>query len=192
MISALSGLKQARAFSLVLIMAGLLSSCATYREDDAGIAKTSTAEPAAQASEDNAAIYANYFFKASIPDNWTVISSDGPDIPAFISVQKKDRSALVTVKVSRTDLEIDELCQLAAKGFVVNSADIVRGPEVQYGTCIIQSDTLGKKAGFWARRYEDKSVYAINFEGDLEAVGEILGRMEGNEKFMQLFVMPLR
>ncbi len=184
---ALSVLKQAGAFSLVLIASGLLSSCATYREDYAGLATVTAAETA----EDHLT-YANHFFKASIPDDWMVISSDGPDIPAFISVQKKDHSALVTVKVSRTDLEIDELCQLAAKGFVVNSADIVLGPAVQYGTCIINSDALGKKAGFRARRYEDKSVYAINFEGDLEAVSKLLSRMEGNEKFMQLFVMPLR
>ncbi len=167
-----------------------LSACSTNTPQDV---TTSTTSQEATTVEDvvPTTLYSNYFFQVAVPDNWEVVSSDGPDIPAFLSVQRKDHQALVTLKVSRSDLNIDELCQLAAKGFVVNSADIVRGPEVNYGTCIIQSDTLGKKAAFWARRYDDGSVYAINFEGELEIVNEILGRAQGDEKFMSLFIMPL-
>ena len=136
-------------------------------------------------------IYANHFFKVGVPANWQVLSTDGPDVPAFVTVSSKDHQALVTIRVSRSDLNTAELCQLAAKGFVANGADIVRGPEVSYGTCIIRSNHLGKPTTLWLRAYEDRTVYAINFTGPMDKVNEILGRLEGNDKMMRLLVMPL-
>ncbi len=139
----------------------------------------------------NTTIYQNHFFKVAIPDNWQVISTDGPDVPAFVTAVSKDHQALVTIRVSRSDLDVNGLCQLAAKGFVANGADIVQGPEVQYGTCVIKSDEVNRPTTLWLRAYEDHSVYAINFTGPMEKVNEILGRLEGNEKMMQLLISPL-
>lgn len=148
--------------------------------------------PAPVAQDTQLTWYRNNFFSMGIPDNWNVVSSDGPDIPAFVSVRAKDHSAEVTVRVSRSDLNVQQLCELAARGFVVNGGNIVQGPEVQYGTCIIRSDDAGIPTQLWLRAYpEDHSVYAINFTGEQDKVNEVLMHLTGDDRLMQLLVRPL-
>lgn len=175
-------------------MAALAGGCQSAVEDSTASGAAAAPAPAVEQKGQSSApesIYINNFFKVAVPADWKVVSSDGPDIPAFITLQSKDYQAYVTIRVSRSDLSVDELCQLAAKGFVANGADIVQGPEVKYGTCIIKADAVSRPSVLWLRSYEDGTIYAINFTGEQEKVNEILGRLEGNERMMQLLVMPL-
>lgn len=175
----------------LLLLSGCQSSLPPTADDTASCAPAATASQEKSAHAEKVTIYANHFFRVGIPQGWQVLSTDGPDVPAFVTVSSQDHQALVTIRVSRSDLNTAELCQLAAKGFVANGADIVQGPEVSYGTCIIRSDDLGRPTTLWLRAYDDKTVYAINFTGAMNKVNEILGRLEGNEKMMQLLIMPL-
>lgn len=136
-------------------------------------------------------VYVNNFFKVTVPAGWRVVSSDGPDLPARLTLQSNDYQAYVTLRVMHTDMTAGELCNMAAKGFVSNGAELQLGPEVRFGTCIIQADAAAHPAVLWLRVYEDGSLYAINFTGEQEKVNEVLSRIEGDDRLMQLFVMPL-
>lgn len=182
----------AAAAALSLLLAAGCQSSATQDEALPDQSMQGSSQPAKEPAQPlTETVYQNYFFKAAIPSTWQVLSSDGPDIPAFITVQSKDHQATVTIRVSRSDLNVQDLCQLAAKGFVANGADIIQGPEVQFGTCIIKSNGAQRPTTLWLRAYEDHSVYAINFTGPQDKVNEILGRLQGNERMMQLLIMPL-
>lgn len=176
-------------------LAALAGGCQSAVEDSTAAAPAAATAPVQTAQTEHnqgtESIYINNFFKVAVPADWKVVSSDGPDIPAFITLQSKDYQAYITIRVSRSDLSVDELCQLAAKGFVANGADIVQGPEVKYGTCVIKADAVSRPSVLWLRSYDDGTIYAINFTGEQEKVNEILGRLEGNERMMQLLVMPL-
>ena len=57
----------------------------------------------------------------------------------------------------------------------------------------ISADENSDNATLWLRKYDDdKSVYSIYFEGDVDHVNEVLSTLEGNEKMMNLLVMPLK
>ncbi len=179
--------------SLTLVTAAaleILTGCSSYSYQSSE--DVFPPSPAALPSAKQHKVYSNNFFEMIIPDNWEAVSQDGPDIPAFVSARRKDHKGLVSIKVSSSHLSTDELCNHTAKGLVVNSADITKGPAVEFGKCLIQFNTIGRSGAFWARRFEDGTVYSIYFEGNLDTVSEILGSTSGNERFMSLLVMPLQ
>lgn len=132
------------------------------------------------------------YFKIAVPSSWTVVSYDGPEMPTHVSLKANDSSALITIRIAQSKKDIDSLCQEAAKRFVADSKDIVLGPEINYGTCSISADAESNNATLWQRKYDDNSVYSIYFEGDIDKVNEVLQTLEGNEKMMNLLVMPLK
>lgn len=170
--------------------AALIGGCQTASEAPQSTSAIQPTQPAA-GSGGQEPVYVNNFFKATVPAGWRVVSSDGPGMPARLTLQSNDYQAYITIRVTRSDLGVDELCRLAAKGFTANGAEIVQGPEVRFGTCTIRAETSTHPSVLWLRTYEGGSVYAVNFTGEQEKVNEVLSRLEGNDRLMQLFVMPL-
>lgn len=134
----------------------------------------------------------NDYFQISYGDSWKLISQEGPHAPAFISLQKNDFSTTVTIRVSKNGQSIDELCKSATKVFMSQDATFTDGPKVEHGTCTIKSDNGEKQHTLWMRVYNDVGlVYSINFEGIPAVANQVLSTLQGDERMMQLLVMPL-
>ncbi len=183
---------------LVLGSALLLSACATTGTSNNTDASTPSQdgfydESVQKLYADLPASYRTDYFALGIPEGWKVLSfSDHPN-NTHISVEKFDHSALVTIRVDKAVYKsIDDTCRNAQNGFEANGLVLTKGPEVSYGTCIIEGKENTKDVSLWLRQYEDdRSVYSITFTGSLDVVGEVLSYLVGNEKMMQLMVRPL-
>lgn len=138
-------------------------------------------------------VYKSQYFALGIPSGWHVVSFKDEPLNSSISVMRDDRSALVTVRVTKAASDnIEKSCQLAAEGFHVNGLEFTSEPEVQYGTCLINATENDKEVALWLREYDDDhSAYSVTYKGDLATVGELLTYLVGNEKLMQLMVRPL-
>lgn len=132
------------------------------------------------------------YFTLKVPSDWQVIRAKGPSAPAFISLINTDANAAFNLRVTRSTLSIDDLCQLAAKGIVANRGDIYDGPLVSFGTCKIKAHSPGGlDFKIRMRAYDDGDVAVINYLGDEHIVNNLLQYLDGNEKIMSLFADPL-
>lgn len=138
-------------------------------------------------------VYKTKYFALGIPEGWKVLSFQDQPLASSISVEKEDRSALVTIRVNKAASDsIDQSCKIAAESFKANDVQFTSDPEVQYGTCIINATANERDQVLWLREYsDDNSAYSITYKGDLQTVGEVLGFLVGNDKLMQLMVRPL-
>ena len=182
--------------SLTMSLAFIVG-CSTAEVSDVSKSESNDVSASvAQKTVNNSAVSSYFvtdYFKVAVPETWKVVSYDGPEIPTYVSLKRKDSSALITIRIVKSDKDVEELCQDVAKKFEAQSRDIVLGPEVYYGTCTISADENSDNATLWLRKYDDdKSVYSIYFEGDVDHVNEVLSTLEGNEKMMNLLVMPLK
>lgn len=175
---------QLASFVFCAITAGfVMSGCSTY-----------TATTPANTTTDDS-IFSEFttdYFSLKIPPQWQVIKAMGPDVPAYISLINNESNSAFNLRVSRSSLSIEDLCQLAAKGVVANRGDIYEGPIVSYGTCKIKAHSpSGHDFEMRMRAYDEGEIAVINYVGDLESIGEILNNLEADEKIMSLFVEPL-
>ncbi|EFY07895.1 hypothetical protein [Succinatimonas hippei] len=132
------------------------------------------------------------YFTLSVPSDWQVIRAQGPAAPAFISLINTNANAAFNLRITRSTLSIDDLCQLAAKGIVANRGDIYDGPSVDYGTCKIKAHSPGGlDFKIRMRAYDDGDVAVINYLGDEKVINKLLLNLEGNEKIMSLIAEPL-
>lgn len=137
--------------------------------------------------------FSTEFFKIGVPENWKVVSYEGPEIPTYVSVEKKESNTVVTISVKHTKDTIDDLCQKIVKKLIGESKDIIAGPVVEFGTCkIVAVDQNDNKSSAWIRKYDDDNTeYSIYFEGSQEEANEVLTTLQGNEKIMSLLIMPV-
>lgn len=138
-------------------------------------------------------VYQTEYFALGIPDGWNVVTFNNAPLDSSISVEKADKSTMVTVRINKAVRPtIKETCDLAAEGYRANGVEFTSKPEVAYGTCIIEGRESEQDVALWLRQYDDdNSIYTINYTGSLENVGELLGYLTGNEKLMQLMVRPI-
>ena len=138
-------------------------------------------------------VYKTEYFALGIPAGWSVVSFKDQPLASSISVTRDDRSALVTIRVTKASTPpIEESCQPAADGFAANGLAFTAEPEVRYGTCTITATETERDVVLWLREDpDDRSAYSITYKGDLATVGELLTYLVGNEKIMQLMVQPL-
>ena len=163
----------------------LTTGCATQITSDT--ASQPTAEKVSTFSE-----FTTDYFTLKVPSDWQVIRALGPQAPAFISLINTNANAAFNLRITRSTLSIDDLCQLAAKGIVANRGDIYDGPSINYGTCKIKAHSPGGlDFKIRMRAYDDGDVAVINYLGDEEVVNKLLLNLEGNEKIMSLIAEPL-
>lgn len=167
--------------------AGLCACGSSYEEQN------NSSLPGSSLSQINHSVttVANDFFSIDVPDNWEIFSKEGPSMPAHVSVNKKDGSALVTIGVTRSSRTIEETCKLVANNLVDDQKNLTAPAKVEFGTCKVQANVDGKPIGMWMRSYPDRSLYSIYYEGELSEVNEILTSLQGNEQMMMLLVQPL-
>ncbi len=148
-----------------------------------------------QLYQDVEAVYKTKYFALGIPKGWHVLSFSDEDLASSIAVERDDRSALVTVRVTKASApNIEESCKLALAGYEANGLELEDEDDagVQYGTCIIEGKDNGKESVLWLRQYDDdNSTYSISYTGELSVVSEILVYLVGNNKTMQLLARPL-
>ena len=163
----------------------LTTGCATQITSDT--ASQPTAEKVSTFSE-----FTTDYFTLKVPSDWQVIRAQGPQAPAFISSINTNANAAFNLRITRSTLSIDDLCQLAAKGIVANRGDIYDGPSINYGTCKIKAHSPGGlDFTIRMRAYDDGDVAVINYLGDEEVVNKLLLNLEGNEKIMSLIAEPV-
>lgn len=163
----------------------LTTGCATQITSDT--ASQPTAKKVSTFSE-----FTTDYFTLKVPSDWQVIRAQGPQAPAFISLINTNANAAFNLRITRSTLSIDDLCQLAAKGIVANRGDIYDGPSINYGTCKIKAHSPGGlDFKIRMRAYDDGDVAVINYLGDEEVVNKLLLNLEGNEKIMSLIAEPL-
>lgn len=163
----------------------LTTGCATQITSDT--ASQPTAKKVSTFSE-----FTTDYFTLKVPSDWQVIRAQGPQAPAFISLINTNANAAFNLRITRSTLSIDDLCQLAAKGIVANRGDIYDGPSISYGTCKIKAHSPGGlDFKIRMRAYDDGDVAVINYLGDEEVVNKLLLNLEGNEKIMSLIAEPL-
>ena len=163
----------------------LTTGCATQITSDT--ASQPTAKKVSTFSE-----FTTDYFTLKVPSDWQVIRAQGPQAPAFISLINTNANAAFNLRITRSTLSIDDLCQLAAKGIVANRGDIYDGPSINYGTCKIKAHSPGGlDFKIRMRAYDDGDVAVINYLGDEDVVNKLLLNLEGNEKIMSLIAEPL-
>ena len=160
-----------------------------------GCATQITSDTASQPTAEKVSTFAEFttdYFTLNVPSDWQVIRAQGPQAPAFISLINTNANAAFNLRITRSTLSIDDLCQLAAKGIVANRGDIYDGPSINYGTCKIKAHSPGGlDFKIRMRAYDDGDVAVINYLGDEEVVNKLLLNLEGNEKIMSLIAEPL-
>lgn len=160
-----------------------------------GCASHVATEESSQPSSDNVSAFSEFttdFFTLNVPSDWQVIRAHGPAAPAFISLINTKSNAAFNLRVTRSTLSLDDLCQLAAKGIVANRGDIYDGPSINYGTCKIKAHSPGGlDFKIRMRAYDDGDVAVINYLGDEQVINDLLLHLEGNEKIMSLIAEPL-
>ena len=88
----------------------LTTGCATQITSDT--ASQPTAEKVSTFSE-----FTTDYFTLKVPSDWQVIRAQGPQAPAFISLINTNANAAFNLRITRSTLSIDDLCQLAAYVF---------------------------------------------------------------------------
>lgn len=160
-----------------------------------GCTSNITSETSSAAPSDNISTFSEFttdYFTLSVPSDWQVIRAQGPEAPAFISLINTKANAAFNLRITRSTLSIDDLCQLAAKGIVANRGDIYDGPSINYGTCKIKAHSPGGlDFKIRMRAYDDGDVAVINYLGDEKVIKDLLLNLEGNEKIMSLIAEPL-
>lgn len=160
-----------------------------------GCATQITSDTASQPTVEKVSTFSEFttdYFTLKVPSDWQVIRAQGPQAPAFISLINTNANAAFNLRITRSTLSIDDLCQLAAKGIVANRGDIYDGPSINYGTCKIKAHSPGGlDFKIRMRAYDDGDVAVINYLGDEEVVNKLLLNLEGNEKIMSLIAEPL-
>ena len=161
-----------------------------------GCATQITSDTASQPTVEKVSTFSEFttdYFTLKVPSDWQVIRAQGPQAPAFISLINTNANAAFNLRITRSTLSIDDLCQLAAKGIVANRGDIYDGPSINYGTCKIKAHSPGGlDFKIRMRAYDDGDVAVINYLGDEEVVNKLLLNLEGNEKIMSLIAEPLQ
>lgn len=134
---------------------------------------------------------ANDFFQVSYANTWHIISQEGPHEPAFISLQKNDRSSLVTIRVTKESQDIETLCDGAALAIIANGHQLVTGPTITNGTCVIEGISNDKPTTVWIKKFEDIGLsYSINYDGENAIANQVLSTIQGDKYMMELINSP--
>lgn len=138
-------------------------------------------------------VYKTEYFAIGIPQGWTALSFADDQLASHISVEKDDKSAIVTIRVEKAQrATIEDTCKLVMAGVEANEITYDNRPGVQNGTCIINGHEGESPVTVWVRQYrDDNSAYSIVFSGEPATVNELLSNLVGNEKLMALMVQPL-
>lgn len=130
---------------------------------------------------------ANDFFQVSYANTWHIISQEGPHEPAFISLQKNDRSSLVTIRVSKENQDIETLCNGAALAIIANGYQLVTGPAIIDKTCVIEGISNEKPTTVWIKKFDKLGLsYSINYEGESAIANQVLSTLQGDKYMMEL------
>lgn len=125
----------------------------------------------------------NEHITISYDDTWELVGQEDD----FISLQRVDKSAVVTIRTARNRDTLEHLCNGAAKVFAAEGADITEGPAVNNGVCKLAGIKNESNLMLWLKKDQATGIaYSINFHGHPKVVNQVLSTLQGEPQILEL------